>query len=210
MSLSSETAPVASLPGKVIVLAVTGSIAAYKAADLASRLTQLGAEVHPVLTAGAQRFVTPLTFQSVTHQPVASDLWAENDPREVAHVALADRADLLLVAPASANTLARLAHGLAEDFLGSLYLVCRAPVLLAPAMNGKMWLHPATQANVAALQARGHAFIGPEAGMQACGYEGVGRLGPVEDIVAAAARMLATPGSAAAPARAKARRRSRQ
>lgn len=200
MSLPPEAAPGAALAGKVIVLTVTGSIAAYKAADLASKLTQHGAAVHVVLTAGAQRFVTPLTFQSVTHQPVASDLWAENDPRVVAHVALADRADLLLIAPASANTLARLAHGLAEDFLGSLYLVSRAPVLVAPAMNGKMWLHPATQANVAALQARGHAFIGPEAGMQACGYEGVGRLWPVEGIIAAAARLLAAaPAPAGAP-----------
>lgn len=186
--------PFPALVGKTIVLGLTGSISAYKAADLASKLRQAGAEVWPVMTAGAQRFVTPLTLQAVAHHPVACDLWSENDPTVVAHVDLADRADLLLVAPATANTIAQFAHGLAPDFLSSLYLVCRAPVLIAPAMNGKMWAHAATQANVATLRARGHAFIGPEEGMQACGYEGVGRLWPVEGIVAEAARMLADKG----------------
>lgn len=186
------------LAGKTVVLGVTGSIAAYKAADLASKLTQLGATVRPVLTVGAQKFIAPLTFQAVTHQPVAQELWSEDDPASVAHVALADRADLLLVAPATANTLAQFAHGLAPDFLAALYLVNRAPVLLAPAMNGKMWQHPATQANVATLRARGHAFIGPEAGMQACGYEGVGRLWPVEGIIAEAERLLAAGGGSGA------------
>jgi phosphopantothenoylcysteine decarboxylase len=185
------------LAGKTILLGVTGSIAAYKAADLASKLTQLGALVRPVLTEGAKKFVTPLTFQAVTHQPVAHELWSEEDPATVAHVALADRADLLIVAPATANVLAQFAHGLAPDFLTALYLVNRAPVLLAPAMNGKMWLHPATQANVATLRARGHAFIGPEAGMQACGYEGVGRLWPVEGIIAEAEKLVAPAGNTA-------------
>jgi phosphopantothenoylcysteine synthetase/decarboxylase len=194
------SAPVSASPlaGKTVVLGVTGSIAAYKAADLASKLTQLGATVRPVLTAGAQKFIAPLTFQAVTHQPVAHELWSEDDPASVAHVALADRADLLLVAPATANTLAQFAHGLAPDFLTALYLVNRAPVLLAPAMNGKMWQHPATQANVAVLRARGHAFIGPEAGMQACGYEGVGRLWPVEGIIAEAERLVSAGGSSGA------------
>lgn len=178
------------LAGKTILLGVTGSIAAYKAADLASKLHQRGATVRVVLTEGAKKFVTALTFQTVTHQPVAQDLWEERDAAGVAHVDLADRADLLLIAPATANTLAQLAHGLADDFLGSLYLVCRAPVLIAPAMNGKMWTHPATQANVATLQNRGHVFIGPEAGMQACGYEGLGRLWPVEEIIAQAEKLL--------------------
>ena len=193
-------APVLSCPsplaGKTVILGVTGSIAAYKAADLASKLTQLGAKVHAVLTDGAKRFVTPLTFQTVTHQPGAHDLWSEGDPAAVAHVDLADRADLLLVAPATANVLAQFAHGLAPDFLTSLYLVNRAPVLLAPAMNGKMWLHASTQANVAALRARGHAFVGPEEGMQACGYEGAGRLWSVEGIIAAAERLLSGSGLA--------------
>ena len=133
----------AALRGRRVVLGVSGSVAAYKAADLASKLTQAGATVQVVLTAGGARFVTPLTFQAVTHQPVLTGLWQEDDPGVIAHVALADHADLLLVAPASADTLARLAGGRAEDFLSALYLVCRAPVLLAPAMNGKMWTHPA-------------------------------------------------------------------
>jgi phosphopantothenoylcysteine decarboxylase/phosphopantothenate--cysteine ligase len=185
------TANISAFTGKTIVLAVTGSIAAYKAADLASKLTQRGACVRVVLTEGAKKFVTALTFQAVTHQAVAQDLWEERDAAGVAHVDLADRADLLLIAPATANTIAQLAHGLADDFLGSLYLVCRAPVLIAPAMNGKMWQHPATQANVETLKQRGHRFIGPEAGMQACGYEGLGRLWPVEAIVAEAENLLA-------------------
>lgn len=178
------------LAGKVIVLGLTGSIAAYKGADLASKLTQLGADVRVVMTEGAKRFVTPLALQAVSHHAVAHDLWAEDDSGSVAHVQLADCADLLLVAPATANTLAQFAHGLAPDFLSSLYLVCRAPVLLAPAMNGKMWLHAATQANVTVLKQRGHEFIGPEEGMLACGYEGVGRLWPVEGIVAAAEKIV--------------------
>jgi phosphopantothenoylcysteine decarboxylase len=187
--------------GKTIILGITGSIAAYKAADLASRLRQLGAEVWPVMTNGAQRFVTPLTLQSVSHHPVAHDLWAENDPNAVAHVQLADRADLLLVAPATANVIASFAHGLAGDFLTSLYLVCRAPVLIAPAMNGKMWLHPATQANVATLRQRDHAFIGPEEGMLACGYEGVGRLWPADGIIDAAERIVGSRTGNTAPIR---------
>lgn len=178
------------LAGKVIVLGLTGSIAAYKGADLASKLRQLGAEVHPVMTESAKRFITPLTLQAVSHQAVAQGLWNDDDTGGVAHVRLADRADLLLVAPATANVLAQFAHGLAGDFLTALYLVCRAPVLLAPAMNGKMWLHAATQANVAVLRERGHAFIGPEEGMLACGYEGVGRMWPVEGIIAEAERRV--------------------
>jgi phosphopantothenoylcysteine synthetase/decarboxylase len=196
MNARASSAP-SPLSGKTVILGVTGSIAAYKAADLASKLTQLGAIVRPVLTEGAKKFITPLTFQSVTHQPVAHELWSEDDPATVAHVNLADRADLLLVAPATANVLAQFAHGLAPDFLTALYLVNRAPVLVAPAMNGKMWLHAATQSNVATLIARGHAFIGPETGMQACGYEGVGRLWPVEGIIAEAEKFMALAGNAA-------------
>lgn len=190
---ASPTPSPSPLAGKTIILGVTGSIAAYKAADLASKLAQLGAIVRTVMTDGAKRFIAPLTFQSVTHQPVAHDLWNEADPAAVAHVHLADSADLLLVAPATANILAQFAHGLAPDFLSALYLVNRAPVLFAPAMNGNMWLHSATQANVATLRNRGHGFIGPEEGMQACGYEGVGRLWPVEGIVAEAERLVARP-----------------
>jgi len=162
---------------------VTGSIAAYKAADLTSRLVKLGAEVAPVMTAAAQRFITPLTLQTLARQPVATDLWDEANGWRPGHIELAERADLLLVAPATADLIAQFAAGLAPDFLSALYLMARCPVLIAPAMNGRMWTHPATAANVAALTARGVEFIGPEEGMLACGYEGIGRLWAVEGIV---------------------------
>lgn len=172
-----------SVAGKHIVLGVSGSIAAYKAADLVSQLRKRGAEVHPVLTRGGAEFITPLTLQTLARQPVAGDLWSEGQGWQPGHVELADRADLLVVAPATADVVAQFAHGLAPDFLGSLHLVARCPILMAPAMNGKMWLHPATVANVALLRERGVQFIGPEEGMLACGYEGLGRLWPVEGIV---------------------------
>jgi phosphopantothenoylcysteine synthetase/decarboxylase len=180
------------LTGKKIVLGITGSIAAYKAAELTSQLRKKGAEVFPVLTAAAEKFITPLTLQALARQPVATDLWSEGNGWQAGHVELADKADLLLVAPATADVMAQFAHGLAPDFLSSLHLVCRAPLLIAPAMNGKMWSHPATIANVATLKARGVEFIGPEAGMLACGYEGLGRLWPVEKIVERAEAMLSS------------------
>jgi phosphopantothenoylcysteine decarboxylase len=173
----------ASLSGKRIVVGVTGSIAAYKAADLTSQLRKHGAEVFPVMTAAAQRFITPLTLQTLARQPVATDLWSEGNGWQPGHVELADKADCLVVAPATANVIANFAHGAAPDYLSSLYLVARCPVLIAPAMNGKMWSHPATIENVQKLRQRGVDFIGPEAGMLACGYEGEGRLWPVEGIV---------------------------
>lgn len=182
-----------SLLGKKIVLGVTGSIAAYKAADLTSLLRKRGAEVFPVMTRAAQKFITPLTLQTLSRQPVAADLWDEGKGWEPGHVELADKADLLLVAPATADVIAQFAHGLAPDYLSSLYLVCRAPVLIAPAMNGKMWFHPATVTNVDLLKTRGAEFIGPEEGMLACGYEGIGRLWPVEGIVEHAEKLMAKP-----------------
>jgi phosphopantothenoylcysteine synthetase/decarboxylase len=172
-----------SLAGKKIVIGVTGSIAAYKAAEIISQLRKRDAEVFPVMTAGAEKFITPLTLQTLARQPVAASLWNEGNGWQPGHVELGDKADLLVVAPATADVLAQFAHGLAPDFLSSLYLVCRAPVLIAPAMNGKMWEHPATIANVATLRSCGVEFIGPEEGMLACGYEGVGRLWPVEGII---------------------------
>ncbi|MDR0901950.1 MAG: phosphopantothenoylcysteine decarboxylase [Opitutaceae bacterium] len=168
-----------SLQDKKIILGITGSIAAYKAAELASHLRKRGAEVFPVMTAAAQKFITPLTLQTLARQPVAANLWDEDNGWQPGHIELADKADLMLVAPATADVIALFAHGLAPDFLSSMYLACRAPVLVAPAMNGKMWAHPATVANVATLKSRGVDFIGPEEGMLACGYEGVGRLWPV-------------------------------
>ncbi len=168
--------------GKTIVLGVTGSIAAYKAADLVSQLKKRGHEVHVVMTRDAQEFITPLTLQVLSRQPVTGNLYDEKQSWHPGHIELADKADLLVVAPATANVIARLAHGIADDSLGAIYLATLAPVLIAPAMNGKMWKHPATQANVAILKERGVHFIGPEEGMLACGYEGIGRLWPVEGI----------------------------
>jgi phosphopantothenoylcysteine decarboxylase len=178
-------------PEKNIVLGVTGSIAAYKAADLASRLVKRGHSVHVVMTRDAQEFVTPLTLQVLSRHPVTADLYDERQSWHPGHIELADRADLLLVAPATANLIAKFAHGIADDALGAIHLATRAPVLLAPAMNGKMWEHPATQANVATLKARGVCFIGPEGGILACGYEGLGRLWPIEGIEEEVERMLA-------------------
>lgn len=171
------------LAGKRIVLGVSGSIAAYKAGDLIRLLRNRGAEVFPVLTAGGARFITPLTLQTLARQPVAGNLWEEGQGWEPGHIELADKADLLAVAPATADVIAQFAHGLAPDFLSSLHLVARCPVLIAPAMNGKMWSHPATVQNVSVLRARGVEFVGPEEGMLACGYEGLGRLWRVEGIV---------------------------
>jgi phosphopantothenoylcysteine decarboxylase len=176
--------------GKKIVLGISGSIAAYKAAELTSLLRKRDAEVFPVMTEGAQKFITPLTLQTLARQPVATNLWDEGNGWQPGHIELADKADLLIVAPATANVISNFARGAAPDYLSSLYLVCRAPVLIAPAMNGKMWTHPATQENVGILKQREVHFIGPEAGMLACGYEGVGRLWPVEGIVEKMAEIL--------------------
>ena len=180
-----------SIAGKRIILGVTGSIAAYKAADLTSQLRKKEAEVYPVLTAAGARFITPLTLQTLARRTVAGDLWAEENGWQPGHIELADKADLLVVAPATADIIALFAQGLAPDFLSSLHLVARCPILIAPAMNGKMWSHPATQQNVSTLRSRGVEFIGPEEGMLACGYEGVGRLWPVEAIVERIVQMLA-------------------
>lgn len=167
-----------------IVLGVTGSIAAHKAVDIASRLTQAGHQVHVVLTAEAQKFITPLPFQTLSRQRVITSLYDEEDWKPL-HIRLADEADLLLIAPATAHTLARLALGLADDALSCLALALNpdAHVLLAPAMNGRMWQHPATQSHVATLKNRGAEILGPAEGMLSCGYEGVGRLLEVEAIL---------------------------
>lgn len=171
-----------------IILGITGSIAAYKAADLASRLVKDGHEVHALMTRAASEFIAPLTLQVLTRNPVLVSFEDEKQAWKPGHIDLADRAELFLVAPLSAATLARLANGLADDPLTATYLALprTTPVLLAPAMNGKMWDHPATQRNVALLRADGCHFVGPEeSGMLACGYEGAGRLAALEVIQAA-------------------------
>lgn len=173
-----------------IILGVTGSIAAYKAADLASQLTKVGHKVTCVLTRSALEFVTPLTLSTLSKNPVITDLFAEKEGWQPGHIQLADEAELLLIAPATANILASMANGFANDALTAIALATRAPVLIAPAMNGKMWQHPATQRNVETLRGFGHRFVEPAAGMLACGYEGVGRLAEVETILQTVGEVL--------------------
>jgi phosphopantothenoylcysteine synthetase/decarboxylase len=179
------------LKGKVVVLGVTGSIAACKAADLCGCLVKMGADVHVIMTEAATHFVTPLTFRTLSRNAVACGLW-DDDGWKPSHIRLADAADLLLVAPATANVIAEFAQGLAPDMLTSTYLATRAKVLIAPAMNGKMLDHPATQANIRTLEGRGVSFVGTEEGMLACGYEGRGRLAPVDEIVKKVVSLLTT------------------
>ena len=176
---------------KRILLGVSGSIAAFKAADLASRLTDNGHSVTVVMTSDAREFITPLTLQVLSKNPVVTGIYDEKESWRPGHIALADEADLLLVAPATANIIANFANGIADDALSAVHLATRAPVLMAPAMNGKMWEHPATRENIEKLEARGVRMIGPEEGMLACGYEGLGRMWPVDGIVEAAGELLA-------------------
>ena len=175
-----------------VVLGVTGSIAAYKAAELTSQLVKKGCSVRVVMTADALRFITPLPFKTLSRHPVVTDLYDEEEGWKPTHIQLADEADLLLIAPATANTIAKLAQGLANDALSCVALALnpQAKILIAPAMNGKMWLHPATQQNVGTLKSRGAEFIGPEDGLLSCGYEGLGRLWPVEQVAARALALL--------------------
>jgi phosphopantothenoylcysteine decarboxylase len=177
---------------KKIILGVTGSIAAHKAVDIASLLTKAGHSVHVVLTADAQRFITTLPFKTLSRHPVVTDLYDEEEGWKPAHITLADEADLLLIAPATANILAKMSHGIADDALSCIALALNtaARAVVAPAMNGKMWLHPATQENIARLKARGVQFIGPDDGLLSCGYEGIGRLSSPEDIARQAVALL--------------------
>ncbi len=162
--------------GKRILLGVTGSIAAYKAADLASRLTQAGAQVDVIMTDGAQKFVTPLTFQSVTGRKAYTDAELWGGEAHVLHVGLGHSADLLMIAPCTANTLAKLAHGLADNLLTITALACACPILAAPAMDAGMFEHPATQANIRTLTERGITLVGPAEGRMASGLTGKGRM----------------------------------
>ncbi|GAB4545849.1 MAG: bifunctional phosphopantothenoylcysteine decarboxylase/phosphopantothenate--cysteine ligase CoaBC [Anaerolineae bacterium] len=190
------------LKDKRIILGVTGGVAAYKAAFLASRLAQAGASVDVVMTEAATRFVAPLTFQSVTRRAVYTDVFelvAGEGPGQVRipHIDLAKAADLLLIAPATANTLARLSHGLADNLLTAIALASPAPLLIAPAMESDMWAHPATQSNVDTLRGRGATFVGPTTGHLASGAEGVGRMSEPEDILEMARVVLGRQGDLA-------------
>lgn len=177
-----------------ILLGVCGGIAAYKAAELVRRLRERGADVQVVMTANATRFVGEATFQALSGRPVRSTLWDAQAEAAMGHIELARWADAIVVAPASASTLARLAHGLADDLLSTLALASTAPLWLAPAMNQAMWAHPATQANIGTLRQRGARILGPGVGDQACGDVGAGRmLEPLE--IVAALEQAALPGS---------------
>lgn len=173
-----------------IVLGVTGSIAAYKAVELVRLMVKRSWTVSVVMTRAAAEFVTPLTFQTVSRQAVGTGLFDEKDGWHPEHIAYADRADVFVVAPCTANVIAKLAHGLADDLLSCTALATRAPVVIAPAMNVKMWEHPATQANVATLKARGATLVGPASGDLACGYEGAGRMVEPETILAAVDQVI--------------------
>ena len=177
------------LAGRQVLLGVAGGIAAYKAADLVRRLGDAGAQVRVVMTENAARFVTPLTFQALSGNPVRLSLWDEGAEAAMGHIELARWAQDILIAPASADVIARLAHGLADDLLTTLCLASAAPLHVAPAMNQQMWAHPATQANLDILRRRGVSVFGPAAGEQACGDVGSGRLlEPLELVAALAAR----------------------
>ena len=182
-----------SLAGKEIILGITGSIAAYKAVLLLRELTAGGAAVSVVMTAGAEHFVGPLTFRTLSGRPVLTNLFDPQSDEAVEHVALAERAHAFVVAPATANVLAKAAHGIADDFLTTLLLAARCPVLMAPAMDGGMWDHAAVRANVATLRERGVTILEPDAGALASGQSGKGRLPEIEAIVEEIERLL-TPG----------------
>lgn len=178
------------LKGKTIVLGVSGSIAAYKAADITSQLVKKGANIFVVMTREAIEFVAPLTFQTLSRNPVGVDLWKEGENWQPGHIEVADRSDLLLVAPATANIIACFALGLAPDLLTSLYLATHSQVVVAPAMNGKMLEHPATRKNLKVLKDRGDLIIEPDEGILACGYEGRGKLSDLEVIISTVCKRL--------------------
>jgi phosphopantothenoylcysteine decarboxylase / phosphopantothenate---cysteine ligase len=182
------------LAGKRVLLGVTGGIAAYKAADLASKLAQAGAQVDVILTEAATRFVAPLTFSAVSGRPARVDMWSEPAGEAIPHVRLGTLADLAIVAPLSANTLAKLALGFADNLLSATLLASVAPLVLAPAMESHMWLNPLTQAHAAALRERGAVLVGPGSGPLASGASGVGRMAEPAEILAAARLLLAQGG----------------
>ncbi len=178
------------MKGRCVVVGVCGGIAAYKVAHVVSGLRREGADVHVVMTRSARRFVGPATFRALSQNPVITDLWSSANPYDEPHVVLGARADLLLVAPATAHTLAKLAGGFADDPVCATVLASKAPVLLAPAMSEEMWLHPATRRNVETLERWGYRFIGPVYGRLASGQAGWGRMAEPEEILAAIRELL--------------------
>jgi len=178
------------LSGKTLALGVSGSIAAYKAADLTSELRKAGADVHVVMTESATQFISALTLGTLSRNPVLTSFW-EEEGWQPGHIELADKIDLFLVAPATAQQVGNYANGLAPDLLGAIYLATQAPVMLAPAMNGKMYEHEAVQKNLEILKGRGVEIIEPVVGELACGYEGIGKLAPLDEIIKGVLTLLA-------------------
>ena len=179
------------LNGKKIILGITGGIAAYKAIELARLFIKSGASVWPVMTKASANFITPLTLQTVTGNPVARDMFDLTQESRISHIELAEKADIVVVAPATANIIGKVASGIADDLLTTVIMATRAPLLFAPAMNSNMYENKIVEANIERLKKNGYSFIGPEEGELACGYEGRGRLAPIEDIVDAAEECLA-------------------
>ena len=186
----STPSPSGPLSGKTLALGVSGSIASYKAADLTSELRKAGADVHVVMTESATQFISALTLGTLSRNPVLTSFW-EEEGWQPGHIELADKIDLFLVAPATAQQVGNYANGLAPDLLGAIYLATKAPVMLAPAMNGKMYEHEAVQKNLEILKGRGVEIIEPVVGELACGYEGIGKLAPLDEIIKGVLTLLA-------------------
>src|SRR5215213_423290 len=181
------------LKGREIIIAVCGGIAAYKVADVVSKLVQLGAGVTVVMTREAQKFITPLTFEALSGRKVRTDTFELVETSDPQHIGLTERSDLMLVAPATNNTIAKVAHGLCDDLVSLMICAAACPVVFAPAMNNRMWEHPVAQENVAKLTRVGYRFIGPEAGWLACRNVGPGRLSDPGAIVGEVVTMLTVP-----------------
>ena len=194
-----ETGTAQALKGREVVVAVCGGIAAYKVADVVSKLVQAGAGVTVCMTAEAQRFITPLTFEALSGRKVRTGTFDLVDTSDPQHIGLTERADLMLVAPATNNVIAKVANGLCDDLVSLMVCAAACPVVFAPAMNNRMWDHPVAQENVAKLRALGYRFIGPDAGWLACRNVGAGRLSEPQKIVDEVVHLLTAPGALPAP-----------
>jgi len=192
-------APQPLLKGREVIVAVCGGIAAYKVADVVSKLVQLGAGVTVCMTEDAQKFVTPLTFEALSGRKVHTATHNQVDPTDTQHIGLTERADLMLVAPATANLIAKVTHGFTDDLVALMISAAACPVVFAPSMNHRMWDHPVAQENVAKLKSIGYRFIGPESGWLACRNVGAGRLSEPQTIVSEVTRMLTEPGALPLP-----------
>jgi phosphopantothenoylcysteine decarboxylase/phosphopantothenate--cysteine ligase len=194
MAATEPTPPSPALKGREIIVAVCGGIAAYKVADVVSKLVQLGAGVTVVMTAEAQKFIAPLTFEALSGRPVRTGTFELVESSDPQHISLTERADIMLVAPATSNIIAKVAHGLTDDLVSLMICAAACPVVFAPAMNNRMWAHPIAQENFSKLVSVGYTFIGPEEGWLACRNMGRGRLSEAQTIVDEVTRMLVEPG----------------